>query len=154
SLTRSPAGRLQTLQTLGIYPSPQGVQQLWSNVTRRRYPREWDGQPTGPYGYVIEWEPRRIACGRCHRELGEYVAYAAAYSNGAPHPERGVVENTPREYLLQAELSRGQPGVRGPKMQPRYWLDGEICRSAERTTAYLRCPGCGQVHERNLARLG
>lgn len=154
SLTRSPQGRLQTLQTHGMHPSPQCVQELWSNTTRRRYPKAWEGQSLGEAGYTIEWEQREIACGACGRSLGRYVAYRTVHPSGEAHRERGVVEDISRRYERQAELARGQAASRGPRANPRFHIEGEIGRRAAKTTAHFRCPGCGREHTRNLARLG
>jgi hypothetical protein len=154
SLTRSAEGRLQTLQTHGIYPSPQGVQQVWSNASRRRYPKAWEGQPLEPVGHVIEWEPREIACGACARSLGKYVAYRVLYPNAAIEGERGIVENTSRRYEAHAETAKALAGSRGPKTRNRFRLEGEIGRSAKKTTAFFRCPGCRREYQRNLFRLG
>jgi hypothetical protein len=153
SLTRSPEGRLRTLQTHGMYPSPQGVQEVWSSTTRRRYPKAWDGQPLAGVGYVIEWEPHLIACGACGRSLGKYVAYRVRHNDDHPHEEQGLVEDTSRRYEQQADLKRGS-GVRGPRSNPRFWLDGESGGRAAKTTACFRCPGCRREYKRNLFRLG
>jgi hypothetical protein len=154
SLTRSPEGRLQTLQTHGMYPSPQSVQEVWSNTTRRRYPKAWEGQRLEPHGHTIEWEPRAIACGSCGHSLGTYAAYRVIYADATIRGEQGVVEDTARRYERQAQLARGQAGSRGPRARPRFWLTGEIGRRAAKTTACFHCPGCQRDYERNLARLG
>jgi hypothetical protein len=154
SLTSSPEGRLQTLQTHGMYPSPQDVQSVWTSSTRRRYPKSWHGQPLEQVGHVIEWEPREIACGKCHRSLGDYVAYRVLYPDKQFQGEQGVVEKTSRRYEPQQETARGQAASRGPKSQPRFQLKGEVGRRAAKTTACFRCPGCQSEYPRNLARLG
>jgi hypothetical protein len=154
SLTRSADGRLQTLQTHGIYPSPQVVQDVWTSASRRRYPKAWEGQPLEQAGYVIEWEPRKIACGKCARSLGDYVAYRVRYPEDRLQGERGIVENTSRRYERQTEIARGQAASRGPKSQPRFRLEGETGRRAAKTAACFHCPACGRDYRRNLARLG
>jgi hypothetical protein len=154
SITRSPEGRLQTLQTHGIHPSPQGVQGVWSNASRRRYPKAWQGQRIEQVGYAIEWEPREIVCGKCHRSLGRYVAYRIRYADGRLQGEQGIVEDTSRRYEQQAETARGQAASRGPKSRPRFRLEGEVGRRAAKTTACFRCPSCRAEFQRNLARLG
>jgi hypothetical protein len=155
SLTRSPDGVLQTLQTNGIYPSPQTVQHVWSNISRRRYPRRWEGEPLESVGHVIQWRPREIACGHCGHSLGRYVAYRVvnlgASSSGG---ERGIVEQTSRHYEPQAELARRQAARRGPKSRPRFYLQSQSTRTADKTTACFSCPDCGHKYTRNLARLG
>lgn len=103
---------------------------------------------------MIEWEPREIVCGKCHRSLGKYVAYRVLYPDGELHREQGIVEDTSRRYERQAETARGQAASRGPKSQPRFRLEGEVGRRAAKTTAYFRCPGCRSESRRNLARLG
>jgi hypothetical protein len=153
SLTRSPEGRLQTLQTHGMYPSPQGVQEVWSSATRRRYPKGWEGKPLESVGHVIEWEPRAIACGACGHSLGTYVAYRARRSDDRARGEQGVVEDTSRRYEQQANLTRGS-GARRPRPHARFWLEGEIGRRAAKTTACFRCSGCHREYRRNLSRLG
>lgn len=155
SLTRSAEGRLQTLQTHRMHPSPQAVQQVWTNSTRRRYPQLWEGQPLEAVGHTLEWEPREIACGSCGQPLGKYVAYRVVYAT-APElrGERGIVEQTSRHYEPQAETARGQAGSRGPRAKPRFWLEGESGHRAAKTRARFRCPGCHREHRRNLARLG
>jgi hypothetical protein len=146
---------LHTLQTHGIYPSPQTVQQIWSNSSRRRYPKAWEGAPLDPIGYTLEWQPREIACGHCGRSLGEYVAYRAALSGQAGlHQECGFVERTTRHYQSYVETAPRQAGRRGPRLNPRFWLEGEVGRRASKTTACFRCPGCKRQYRRNLARLG
>jgi hypothetical protein len=153
SLTRSAEGRLQTLQTHGQYPSPMSVQEVWTNASRRRYRKAWEGQPLGPVGHVIEWEPREIACGACGRSLGGYAGYRVRYPDGQLHREQGIVEDTSRRYERSAATPRGA-GTRGPRSRPRFWLDGEIGRRAAKTAACFRCPGCKSEYRRNLARLG
>ena len=149
SLTRSPTGRLQTLQTHGLYPTPVGVQQVWSHVRRRRYPAAWEGQPLASAGYVIEWsEPRKLTCGgpRCRRSLGEYVAYHA-------RDEYGIVENTARTYEMVAGLGEA-PGARQARTRPRLSLEGEAHGHAARTRALFWCGNCKRYRRRNLAALG
>jgi hypothetical protein len=153
SLTRSPEGRLQTLQTHGIYPSPQGVQEVWTSAKRRRYRKVWEGQKLEPVGYVIEWDPRKIACGACGRALGAYAGYRICYPDGRVHEEQGIVEDTTRRYERDASSGSGA-GSRGPRSQPRFWREGEVGMRAARTTACFRCPGCKKKYRRNLARLG
>ena len=153
SLTHSAEGRLQTLQTHGQYPSPISVQEVWTNATRRRYRKAWEGQTLGPYGHVIEWEPREIACGACGRSVGGYAGYRVRYPDGRLHLEQGIVEDTSRRYERSSSTPRGA-GTRGPRSQPRFWLEGEIGRRAAKTTACFRCPGCKREYRRNLARLG
>ena len=121
SLTRSPEGRLQTLQTHGQYPSPQGVQQVWSAAKRRRYPDAWDGQALARVGYTIEWEPREISCGKCVRSLGRYVAYRTRHQAEVDE-ETGVVEDTSRARTAQAT-------------NRRFTITGEVARRAAKTTA-------------------
>jgi hypothetical protein len=153
SLTRSPDGRLCTLQAHGIYPSPQTVQDVWASASRQRYPKAWEGQALERVGYIIEWEKRGIAC-RCGRSLGDYVAYRIVYPDRRVHDERGIVEKTSRRYEQQAARESRQAATRGPKSQPRFRLEGQIGRHAAKTTAYFHCPGCKREHRRNLARLG
>jgi hypothetical protein len=147
SLTRSPEGRLQTLQTHGLHTSPKDAQQVWSELVRRRYPRAWDRQPLSPIGSVIEWSQRiRITCGACRRSLGNYRGYHV-------EDEYGIVEDTPRRYET-ATLTAQLPGNRAPRAKPRFAIDGEIAHRAAKTTAIFHCPGCHQECQRNLARLG
>lgn len=146
SLTRSPDGRLQTLQTHGQYPSPRGAQEVWSNASQRRYPQAWDGETLPRVGYVIEWRPCEIACGSCGRSLGPYVAYQA-------RDEWGIVEQTARRYESNPANAKS-PGSRNPRPRQRFWLNGEVSRRATKTTAHFRCPGCRREYQRNLSRLG
>jgi hypothetical protein len=146
SLTRSADGRLQTLQTHGQYPSPHGVQEVWSNASQRRYPKPWDGEALPDLGYVIEWRPCEIACGNCGRSLGRYVAYHA-------RAEWGVVEQTARRYEDNPANAQS-PGSRNPRPRQRFRLEGEVGRRATKTTVHFRCPGCRREYQRNLSRLG
>jgi hypothetical protein len=152
SLTRSAEGRLQTLQTHGIYPSPQNVQAVWSSASRRRYPQAWRGEALEQVGHVITWEQREIACSACGHSLGQYVAYRVDYPDGRPQGEQGIVEKTARRYEAQPPEIRS--GARGPRTRPRYQLEGEIGHRAAKATACFRCPGCRREYRRNLARLG
>jgi hypothetical protein len=146
SLTRSPQGRLQTLQTHGLHTSPSAAQQVWSQMKRRRYPRAWDGKPLSTQGSVIDWsEQVEIACGACRHSLGQYRAYHV-------RDEEGIVEDTARHYE-QAATGARSPGDRAPRSRPRFQIDGEIGGRARKTTARFRCPGCGREYNRNLARL-
>jgi hypothetical protein len=154
SLTHSPGGVLQTLQTHGVHPSPQAVQEVWSNITRRRYRQAWEGAPLEPVGHTLEWRPRKLACGRCGNPLGTYVAYRVVHPDPTLRGEHGVVEKISRRYERSTGTARGQAGSRGPKSNPRFWLEGEIGRRAAKTTACFRCPACGQEYRHNLARLG
>lgn len=153
SITRSPEGRLHTLQTHGQYPTPMTVQDVWSAASRRRYRKDWDGQPLDNVGFRIEWEPRQIACA-CGRSLGDYVAYRVCRMSGQEQPveEHGVVEDTAHRYGHTSERMRD--GSRNKRPKPRFRIDREIGRRARRTTAYFHCRGCGRTHERNLHRLG
>ena len=153
SLTRSPDGWLQTLQTHGVYPSPPSVQEVWTNASRRRYPHAWERKPLASVGHKIEWEPREVACGACGRSLGAYVGYRIRYPGGRLDREKGIVEDTSRRYERDIMTARGA-GSRGPRPQPRFWLEGEIGRRASKTSACFRCPGCKKVYRRNLSRLG
>lgn len=154
SLTRSPEGRLWTLQTHGMHPSPQLVQEVWSNSSRRRYPAAWQGQPLAESGFVIEFEERAVACA-CGRSLGDYVAYRVIDPTKlALRGERGVIEKTSRRYQGDADSARGQAGSRGPKSRPRYRLERETGGRAAKTSVRFLCPGCGREHCRNLTRLG
>jgi uncharacterized Zn-finger protein len=153
SLTHSANGRLQTLQTHGMYPSPMSVQEVWTNATRRRYRKAWEGQPLEQVGHVIEWEPREVACGVCGRPLGGYVGYRVRYPDGRVDREQGIVEDTSRRYERNASTPRGA-GTRGPKSHPRFWLEREIGKRASKTSACFRCPGCKSVFRRNMTQLG
>jgi hypothetical protein len=153
SITRSPEGRLHTLQTHGQYPTPTTVQEVWTHASRQRYRKDWDGQPLDNVGYRIEWEPRRIACG-CGRALGDYVAYRVCRMTGQEQrlEEHGIVEDTSRRYEWSFEGKRD--GSRVPRSKQRFSIIGEVGRRARKTTAIFDCRGCGAIHERNLHRLG
>lgn len=153
SVTRSPDGRLHTLQTHGQYPTPMSVQEVWSNASRKRYRKNWDGQPLDSVGFRIEWEPRHIAC-ECGRSLGDYVAYRVCRVSGQEQrlEEHGVVEDTQHRYGYASERMRD--GSRNRRSKPRFRIDREIGRRARKTTAHFHCRGCGHTHERNLHRLG
>jgi hypothetical protein len=154
ALTRSPEGRLRTLQTHGQAFTPAIAQEVWSAARRRRYPRAWDGRPLEAVGYAVEWQPGELACGACGRSLGRYAAYRTRHPVGGVVEEVGLVEDTARRYERQAALAVGVPGGRGPRPRPRFWLEGKACLRAAKTTACFRCPGCGREYRRNLARLG
>lgn len=153
SITRSPEGRLQTLQTHGQYPTPTTVQEVWTFASRKRYPKAWEGERLADVGHVIEWEPRRIAC-ICGRSLGNYVAYRIRHPLGQQLEveEHGVIEKTPHRYGYTSE--RMHDGNRNKRSKPRFRIDREIGHRARKTTAYFHCRGCGRTHERNLHRLG
>lgn len=146
SITRAPDGRLQTLQTHGIHPSPEGVQGVWSNARRQLYPEPWHGEELTEGGYIITWQPREIACGKCGTKLGDYVAYHA-------QEEFGIVEDTKRFY----DRVEGRPKElrhRQPRRRPRFWLESKDLRYAAATTACFHCPGCKKEYRRNLLKLG
>lgn len=153
SLTRSASGQLQTLQTHGMYPTPPTMQDVWTNASRKRYPRAWEGEQLAAVGYTIEWQPRPVACGECGRALGSYVGYRIRRLDGRLDREQGIVEDTSRRYERDITTARGA-GSRGPRSQPRFWLDGEIARRASKTAACFRCPACKKEYRRNLSRLG
>lgn len=153
SLTRSVEGQLQTLQTHGMYPTPPTMQDVWTNASRRRYPRAWEGEQLAAVGYTIEWQPRNVACGECGRSLGSYVGYRIRRPDGHLDREQGIVEDTSRRYERDVSVAAGA-GSRGPKSQPRSRLDGEIARRASKTAACFRCPACKKEYRRNLSRLG
>lgn len=154
SITTSPDGRLWTLQTHSMYPTPESVQNVWSTATQKRYPTAWEGLDLEHVGHIIEWEPRKITCRSCGRSLGDYVAYRIIHPDRSPHAERGLVEDTSRRYEQQAELAKRQIAGRGPKSKPRYWLEGKPTFRAIKTAACFRCPGCRREYRRNLAKLG
>jgi hypothetical protein len=147
SLTRSPDGNLQALQTHGLYPTPQGVQEVWTFARQRRYPASWQGQPLPDVGYVIQFRPTpiTIACD-CGHSLGKYVPYQA-------QDEQGIVEDTSRRYEPELGGPR-KPASRVPRRQPRFKLESSKTQFARKTTAIFTCPSCGKEHKRNLARLG
>ncbi|HZQ64548.1 MAG TPA: hypothetical protein VFA66_04910 [Gaiellaceae bacterium] len=153
SITRSPDGRWHTLQTHSQYPTPMGVQEVWSSASRRRYPENWDGKPVGDVGYTIEWEQRRIAC-VCGHSLGDYAAYRVCRTSGQEQrlEEHGVVEDTAHLYGHTTERMRD--GSRNERSKPRFWLTGEISFRARKSSAHFRCRGCARTHDRNLHRLG
>ena len=153
SITRSPEGRLHTLQTHGQYPTPMSVQEVWTYASRKRYRKDWDGQPLDKVGFRIEWEPRQIAC-HCGHSLGKYVAYRVCRISGQVQrlEEHGVVEDTTHRYGHASERLRD--GSRNSRSKPRFRIDREIGRRARKTTAYFHCRGCGDMHQRNLHRLG
>jgi hypothetical protein len=153
SLTRSPEGQLQTLQTHGMYPTPPTMQDVWTNACRKRYPQAWEGEPLAAVGYTIEWQPRPVACGNCGRSLGSYVGYRIRRLDGHLDREQGIVENTSRRYETGITVARGS-GSRHSRTRPRFWLEGEIARRAAKTAACFRCPGCTKEYRRNLSRLG
>jgi len=136
-----------------MHPSPQTVQEVWNNASRRRYPAAWTGEELAPVGYTIEWEPHMVACGGCGRPLGEYVGYRIRYPDGSLGVEHGIVERTSRRYERSATTPRGA-GTRGPKSQPRFQIAGEIGRRATKTAAIFWCRGCEREHRRNLSTLG
>lgn len=110
SLTRSGDGQLQTLQTHGMYPTPQTVQDVWTNATRKRYLKAWEGEELADVGYKIEWEPRNVACGECGRSLGSYVGYRIRYPEWPPRPrawDRGGHEPS----LRNRHHSRARLGI-------------------------------------------
>jgi hypothetical protein len=150
SLHRAPNGMLCTIQTTSSsYPSPKAVQETWSNVTTRRYPKAWDGlEPEG--ALVIWWsDPIELLCGRCERPLGEYVVYHA-------RREYGIVVDTarrqyPREnFTTRPEATRARLSL----SRPRFFLTGEVGRRASKTFCHFRCTRCSSEREYNLARLG
>ncbi len=153
SLTRSAEGQLQTLQTHGMYPTPQTMQDVWTNASRKRYPQAWEGEELAAVGYTIEWQPRPVACGNCGRSLGPYVGYRIRYPDGHLDREQGIVEDTSRRYETGIAVTRGS-GSRRSRTRPRFWLEGEVARRAAKTTACFRCPGCKREISRNLSRLG
>jgi hypothetical protein len=153
SLTRSPGGQLQTLQTHGMYPTPPTMQDVWTNASRKRYPQAWEGEELAAVGYTIEWQPRPVACGNCGRSLGSYVGYRIRRLDGRLDREQGIVEDTSRRYETGFAVARGS-GSRRSRTRPRFWLDGEIARRAAKTAACFRCPGCKNEYRRNLSRLG
>jgi hypothetical protein len=146
SITRAPDGRLQTLQTHGIHPSPKGVQEVWSNARRQLYPEPWHGVKLPDGGYIITWQPREIACGKCGTKLGDYVAYHA-------REEFGIVEATARFYD-QVEGRPKEPRHRRPRAHSRFELESKDLRYAAKTTACFHCPGCKREFRRNLSTLG
>jgi hypothetical protein len=153
SLTRSAEGQLQTLQTHGMYPTPQTMQDVWTNASRKRYPQAWEREPLAAVGYAIEWQPRKVACGNCGRSLGSYVGYRIRYPDGHLDQEQGIVEHTSRRYETGVTVARGS-GSRRSRTRPRFWLEREIVRRASKTTACFRCPGCKGKYRRNLSRIG
>jgi hypothetical protein len=147
SLTRSPDGRLQTLQTHNVHISPKVAQQIWNQAVRRRYPTAWDRQPLGETGVVITWsDATQITCGKCRRSLGKYRGYQA-------RDEYGIVEDTAHEYQPGAATTRS-PGDRSPRRYPRFAINGEVGKRAGKTTAHFHCPQCRAEYDFNLARLG
>lgn len=153
SITRSPEGRLHTLQTHGQYPTPMSMQEVWTYASRKRYRKDWDRQPLDNVGFRVEWEQRKIAC-ECGRSLGDYVSYRVCRMSGQEQrlEEHGVVEDTQRRYGYASE--RARDGSRNTRSKPRFRIDREIGRRARKTTAYFYCRGCDRTHERNLHRLG
>jgi hypothetical protein len=138
-----------------MYPSPERVQEVWSNITRRRYKQTWQGEALEPVGHTLEWQPCEIACCHCGHPLGSYVAYRVVYPQESDlRGECGIVENTSRHYERHAGNAVRQAGSRGPKSSPRFWFEGELTRRAAKTSACFRCPGCDREYRRNLARLG
>jgi len=150
SLHRASNGMLCTiLTTSASYPSPNAVQEIWSNATTRRYPNAWDGvEPEG--ALVIWWSDRiKFVCGRCERALGRYVAYHTGR-------EYGVVEDTARRYYPRENFST-RPEVMRARLSPsrrRFSLRGEVGHRASKTFCHFRCPQCALEREYNLARLG
>jgi hypothetical protein len=136
-----------------MHPSPQTVQEVWNNSSRRRYPTAWNGEELAPVGYAIQWRPHKVACGKCGRPLGEYIGYRIRYPDGSLGMEFGIVEKTSRRYERNAMTPRGA-GTRGPRPRPRFELSGEVGRRAAKTTAIFRCRGCNKEHHRNLSTLG
>jgi hypothetical protein len=115
SITRSPEGRLHTLQTHGQYPTPITVQEVWSFASRRRYRKDWDRQRVGDVGYTIEWEQRHIACS-CGRSLGDYVAYRVCRVSGQGQRSggawRGGGHRAPLRVRIRADTGReAKPAV-------------------------------------------
>jgi hypothetical protein len=153
SLHRAPDGRLCTIQTTGVvgYPHPQGMQELWRNTSRKRYPIMWDGiEPTG--ALIVWWsEPFEVVCGRDRRSLGHYRAYNA-------NREFGIVEITSREYVSSERFPDGPPGndlhARRERSSPRYWITQTDVTFARTTWVHWRCRQCEREYERNMARLG
>jgi hypothetical protein len=150
SLHRAPNGKLCTIQTTSVsYPSPNAVQEIWSNVTTRRYPRAWDGiEPDG--ALVIWWSDLiKLSCGRCGRSFGGYVAYHAG-------KEYGVVENTTRRYYPRENFA-ARPESTRTRLSParrRFSFSGEVGHRASKTLCHFRCSHCSSEQEYNLARLG
>lgn len=150
SLHRAPNGRLCTiLTTPAAYPSPDAVQEIWSNATARRYPKAWDGiEPEG--ALVIWWsDPIEFLCGRCERSLGRYLAYHAGR-------EYGVVVPTARRYYPRESFA-ARPEAAGARLSPsrrRFSRTGEVGHRASKTVCHFRCAHCSSEQEYNLARLG
>jgi len=152
SLHRDPDGRLCTIKTGPPQnPHPRAMQELWSRVSRRRYPASWNGQqPTGTQ--VIYWtDPITIACGRCRQtRIGTCVAYQVG---GA----FGVVEQTSREYLPQSNFPdgppTGDPHTRRERSRAWYKLGGTEVGKASTTTVTFRCRR-DHLFTRNMHRLG
>ncbi len=152
SLHRDPEGRLCTFKTGPPQnPHPRNMQDLWSHVSRQRYPASWNGvAPTGTQ--VIYWsEPIRIECGRCRRTI---IGTCRAYHVDSAY---GVVEQTSRQYLSKAHFPCGSPSgdphTRRERNRSWYTLDGTEVEKASTTTVTFQCRN---DHEftRNMHRLG
>src|SRR5438105_4192629 len=125
SITRAPNGYLATILTTGgTFPSPNVVQDIWSNARRRRYPQAWNGiQPEGHL--VVYWtqQPVRLRCRRCGASVGDYRAYQA-------RGEYGLVQDTTRKYHPRENFPPDQfknsPQDRLGPANERFWLAGKI----------------------------
>jgi hypothetical protein len=128
------------------YPSPMSIQEVWTNAKRRRQRKAWEGQPLDRVGHVIEWEPRKVACGVCGRQFGGYVGYRVRYPDGRLDREQGILEDTTGRYERNAATPR-EAGTRGPRSQPRFWLEREIGKRASRkaTTWLIGCNWRGRL---------
>jgi hypothetical protein len=153
SVTLAPNGYLATILTTGAsFPSPQVIQDVWSNARRRRYPRAWNEiEPVGHL--VIYWTPDppiRLICRRCRAGLGSYRAYQA-------RGEYGIVQDTTRRYHPRENFPpdefKNSPQDRLTPAQLRYWFAGNLARAAT-TIACFKCINCGHESERNFRRLG
>lgn len=117
------------------------AQEVWSNVRRRRYPKDWDGVEARADMYVVWWRgPTAIECGDCRSKIVTVMAYNAGR-------EYGIVLDTTRRAA--------NPSYRRPKPGMRYWLDGYIGGRPGRTSANFSCPECHRKYLRhNFRRLG
>lgn len=152
SMTRAPNGYRATIQTLGkLYPTPMGTQELYANATQRRYAPSWDGiEPAG--ALVVYWtDTFPISCGRCGEGFGKFAAYNA-------HREYGIVEHTSRHRHpignFPPDHFKNMPNDRFEPASKRFWISGEVGRTAGGTAANFQCRKCDVKYVRNLRRLG